>query len=65
VKGGPNPWSPLVGKNKGHMWVKVDEEGKEDRDGAFGCCYRFGEFDLSFSCSSYFSQFPSWVPVLI
>jgi hypothetical protein len=52
VKGGPNPWSPLVGKNKGRMWVKVDEEGKEDRDGAFWCHCRFGEFDLLFSCSS-------------
>jgi hypothetical protein len=29
VKGGPNPlWSPVVGRNKRDMWVKVDEEGK-------------------------------------
>ena len=66
MKGGPNPmWSPLVGKNKRDMWVKVDEEGKRIGMAHLGVIADFVCLIFLALVPVTFSQFPSWVLVLI
>jgi hypothetical protein len=58
-------WSPLAGKNKRDMWVKVDEKGKRIGMAHLGAIADLVSLIFLSLAPVTFSEFPSWVPVLI